>query len=231
MWARDATEERLLFRSLNRLALCGYPVAIADRGTRPHFTDALRAIDGVHVTVPSTAGLVPQVQASVRLAATFTSRYLLYVEPDKEEFFVRRMGAFVHQAPDADDIGIVLASRSTRALETFPAMQQRTEGLFNSFCGDVIGIEGDYAYGPFLMHRTLLPHIFSLDADLGWGWRPATFLASKREGLRVVHVTDDHFCPADQLDEDAAERAHRVRQLRENIMGLLSSDLLQGLQT
>src|SRR5687767_8492310 len=221
-WARSPEEEASLRRSLARLAGCGYPVAVADSGTRPGFTNALREIPGVQVLIPAGVGPAAQIKASVSVAATFGTRYLLYVEPDKEDFFTSRLREFVDRAPDENDIGIVLASRSSDSLDTFPPMQRYTEGVFNYLCGKVIGTIGDYTYGPFLMHRTLLPHMVAVSAELGWGWRPSMFVAARRQGLRVVHVVDDHPCPSDQRDENPDDCRYRMRQLSENSMGLLA---------
>ena len=220
-WAQSVEDERRLLRSLARLGDHGYPVTIADRGINPRFTDALRTLSGVHVIVPSETGLVAQIKASFSLGAAFATPYLLYVEPDKEEFFVNRFSSFVARAIDAGDARIVVASRSRSSLETFPPMQQYTEGVFNYLCSHSVGVPGDYAYGPFLLHRALLPHIFALRSELGWGWRPSTFMAAKRQGLPIVQVEDDHPCPVDQRAEDDADRAHRIRQLAQNIAGLL----------
>ena len=221
-WARLPEEEASLLRSLSRLARCGYPVAVADRGTRPHFTNALREIPGVRVVVPTAVGPAGQMKASVSVASTFGTRYLLYVEPDKEDFFANRLRDFVERAPDEDDVGIVLASRSTDSLATFPPMQQYTETVANHLCANVLGTIGDYTYGPFLMHRNLLPHMAVVDAELGWGWRPSVFAAARRQALRLVHVVGDHPCPADQRNENDDDCRHRMRQLSENIMGLLT---------
>jgi hypothetical protein len=58
--------------------------------------------------------------------------------------------------------------------------------------------------------------------NLGWGWRPFVFVAAHRRGLRVSHAIGDFDCPSDQSAEDAEERTHRLRQLRDNIAGLLA---------
>jgi hypothetical protein len=221
-WARSAEEEISLLRSLSRLAGWGYRIAIADSGTRPGFTKALRELPGVEVVAPADAGPARQIKASLAVAGTFMTPYLLYVEPDKEDFFARRLPGFVDRAPDDDGTGIVLASRTTGSFETFPPMQRYTESVANYLCGELIGTVGDYTYGPFLMHRTLLPHIAAMNADLGWGWRPSAFRAAHRQGLRISHVEDDHPCPPDQRGEDDADRRYRMRQLSENIMGLLA---------
>jgi hypothetical protein len=220
-WAQSGEEERRLLHSLARLCDHGYPTAIAVRQSSPEFTDALRALPHAVVGIADENGLVGQVRNSFRLAAAYAAQYFVYVEPDKEEFFINRFSRFVERAIEGNDARLVLASRSPSSLRTFPPIQQYTEGVFNHLCGDLIGVAGDYAYGPFLMHRALLPHIAGLPSELGWGWRPATFLAARRQGHRVVHVEDEHPCPADQRSEDAADRSHRLRQLAQNITGLI----------
>ena len=219
-WVRSAAEGKALARSLARLADAGLPIAVADRGTASDFPKSLRKL-GVRLTVASDQGLVPQVQASVELAATFGTPFILYVEPDKEDFFTSRLGAFIERMPNDDDLGVVLASRSAAAYQTFPPMQRYTEGVVNRLCGEVIGIPGDYSYGPFMMNRTLLRHIAALDPSLGWGWRTSTFVAAHRQRLKVLHLVDEHACPVDQREERDADRAHRLRQLSQNILGLV----------
>jgi hypothetical protein len=93
--------------------------------------------------------------------------------------------------------------------------------VINHLCGDLIGSVGDYSYGPFLMNRALLTHVTNVGPAAGWGWRHFAFLTAHRVGLRVVHVTDDYACPPDQRAEEDADRAHRMRQLSQNILGLI----------
>ena len=220
-WVRSHEERGTLVRSLTRLSEAGYPVAVADRGDDYDFALAVRRIAGVTVTVPEAAGLVPQVQASFRIAATFATRFILYAESDKEEFFAHRLQRFLAVAPTTSEVGVVLASRSEAAFDTFPAIQRYTEGVINDLCGQVTGAPGDYSYGPFLMNSTLMSHLVDLNPSLGWGWRPAIFLAAHRHGLRIAHVEDDHHCPLDQRGEDEDARTHRLRQLSQNITGLI----------
>jgi len=165
---------------------------------------------------------VPQIQASLALAATFDKPFTLYVEPDKELFFAGPMADFLRRAPDAADVGVVIASRSDQSMATFPPTQRYTEGVINYLCGERLGAAGDYSYGPFLIARVMLPKLAALDPTLGWGWRHAAFALTVRNALRVALVTGEYCCPADQRVEDEAERAHRVRQLSENIRGLLA---------
>ena len=221
-WARTDAEETLLRRSLERLAALGMPVAIGDAGTRPSFSAFLERLPGVTVSVPAARGLVPQVQASLAIASAFDKAFTLYVESDKELFFAGPITDFLRRAPDGPDVGAVIASRSDRSLATFPPMQRYTEGVINHLCAERLGADGDYSYGPFLIARRLLPEVSALDPTLGWGWRHAAFATTARSGLRVALATGDYCCPPDQRVEDEAERVHRMRQLSENIRGLLA---------
>jgi hypothetical protein len=220
-WVRDAGEEALLARALDCLADAGMPVAVADRGASATFTTRLERLPGFRVTVPAEKGLVSQVQAAVELAASFDRPFVLYTEPDKEYFFAHRLAGFVRDAPGEPGTGVVLASRSEDSFQTFPEVQRYTESVINHLCAQLTGCPGDYSYGPFLMHRALLPQLRQLEPRLGWGWRHATFLAAHRRGLRVVQLTDDYPCPPDQRHEDDRERTHRLRQLSQNILGLI----------
>jgi hypothetical protein len=220
-WARSAGEEALLVRSLALLADGGWPMAIADRRTSAAFTSRLEALPNALVAAASEPGLVRQVKASLDLAATFERPFILYVEPDKELFFGPQVTAFVQRAPDAGDVGVVLASRSDESFRTFPPMQRYTEGVVNHLCAEMIGREGDYSYGPFLINRALLPHVARVDDQVGWGWRHLAFRTAQRHGFSIHHVTGDYPCPPDQRVEGDAERMHRMRQLSENILGLI----------
>ena len=224
-WARTAAEEALLRRSLQALAGIGWPVAVADAGTNSAFAEFLDSLPSFSVTTPSERGLVAQVKASVTLAATFATPFVLYSEPDKQPFFDEGLRNFVRRAGetrDGGELGVALAARSAGSFETYPPMQRYTEGVINDLCGAFVGRKGDYSYGPFIMSRALLPRIAMLPNELGWGWRHAVFHAAHRAGLRVEHVIDDYPCPPDQRVEDDAERTHRLRQLSDNIRGLIT---------
>jgi hypothetical protein len=221
-WARTEAEEALLRRSLKRLSETGLPTSIADAGTNPGFTEFLHSCPGFVVTSGRERGLVAQVTASLNAASHFDTPFVLYTEPDKEAFFAGPLADFIARADAEADVGVVLAARSAAAFSTFPRMQRYTEGVINHLCGELIGCAGEYSYGPFLVNRLLLPALAQLPADTGWGWRPFLFLAARRRGFRVAHITGEYACPPDQREEDDAERAHRLRQLRENIAGLLA---------
>jgi hypothetical protein len=219
-WARSATEERLLRRSLLGLARTGFPMAVADSGRRRSFANFLRSRPEFTTTVES-AGLIAQVEASLRLARQFGTRFILYTEPDKEHFFAR-LGEFVRRATARSEVDLAIAARSTRSFRTYPPMQRYTEAVINRLCGNTLGCRGDFSYGPFLLPRALVRDLLPLPPHLGWGWRHYAFHRAVRRGLRVRHLTGEYPCPLDQRVEDASERAHRLRQLSQNIQGLLA---------
>jgi hypothetical protein len=220
-WARSAVEEARLRRSMKMLADTGVPIAVADRGANSSFEAFLRRLEGVTLAVPATPGLVAQVQASFGVAATFGRDFILYAESDKEFFFAQGMSSFLRHAPNAKGVGVVLASRSAESFASFPPMQRYTEGVINHLCSERFGVKGDYSYGPLVISRALLPHVAMLGDAVGWGWRPSVCLAAHRAGLQIVHVVGDYPCPSEQREEDEAERMHRIRQLSQNIAGLI----------
>ena len=220
-WVRTADEERLLARALDVLASYGHPVVVADRGTSASFARTLDGRAGVQRVEVTAPGLVAQVKAAVAQAQRLDPEWLLYVEPDKEQFFRERLGRFVVRACQHEDAGIVLAARSPASFRTFPPMQRQTERAFNILCGQVTGVRGDYLYGPFIMRTSLAAPLATMSDTLGWGWRPALFTAARRRGVRLVHDIDEHPCPDDQRIEDESDRAHRLRQLSQNVLGLV----------
>jgi hypothetical protein len=222
-WAKNADDEQSLEHSLRQLTRIGLRVVIADRGNSPSFTRMLQRLPNVHLTTAS-AGLVPQVQAAMALAAELRPSAVLYTEPDKAFFFQHRLGTFIDACARTQTSTLFLAARSVSSFETYPSMQRYTESVFNQICGDVLGVAGDFSYGPFLLPAALLSSVQALPADVSWGWRPATFRAATAHRVALHHIIDDLPCPDDQRTEDAGERRHRIRQLSENLRGLLLDD-------
>jgi hypothetical protein len=221
-WARTDDEEALLRRTLAAVARAGWRVAVSDAGARPEFTRCLRSLPGFCVSVPDRPGLVNQVRQAFAAAARIGAPYVLYAESDKELFLRDRLRAFLGAVEAADDMGVVLAARSEMSFGTFPPMQRYVEGVVNHLCGERMRAPGDYCYGPFLMPCTLVPELDRVEDDLGWGWRPFVFMSARRRGLRVTHAVGDYPCPPDQREEGEAERIHRLRQLAQNVRGLIS---------
>jgi hypothetical protein len=221
-WARTPEEEQLLRRTLTALTALGVPAVIADRPVRPEFSQSLLDLPRVEVCNVVETGLPIQIAAALDRATGHATRFVLYTEPDKESFFREHLVDFVRAAPDAADVGVVLAARSPEGFATFPRMQRYTETVVNELCREVIGIDGDYTYGPFLIAPALVSGVGRLDNSLGWGWRPFVFREARRMGLRVCHLEGDYRCPLEQSSEGDSDRAHRLAQLSQNIRGLIA---------
>jgi hypothetical protein len=85
----------------------------------------------------------------------------------------------------------------------------------------MIGDGFDYTYGPFLLNQKLVAYLDKINEDIGWGWRPFVFTMAKRLELNVKAYAGDFSCPADQRDDDQKERVYRMRQLEQNIRGIV----------
>ena len=221
-WARTRDESTGLAQSLASLVDVGLPVAVADREAEPTFGPKLRSLSGVSVVAPDAPSLVEQIKASIRAAAALGRRFVLYTEPDKERFFATRLRDFIQRAPDGVDVGVVVACRARCAFETFPPAQRQAEAIINTLTSETTGVVGDYSYGPFLMARSVVDDVMRLPDGLGWGWRIATFAAAQRRSLTIRHITGDYRCPPDQSIERPDDRSYRLRQLSENIQGLIA---------
>jgi hypothetical protein len=217
---RTAEEERLLRTALAALACLNLPVFITDGGSPEEFVSFLRSKPNFFVY--EEKGLWPQARKSITEAAASGVAHILYTEPDKTAFFQQHLPVLLETTMD-NHTGVVLASRSAIGLATFPAFQQMTEGTINHCCQEVIGLEADYCYGPFLFQSRLASLLTFLPENVGWGWRPALFAVARRVGLTVEAFTGDFTCPPDQQDDDETERIYRMRQLTQNIDGLVTA--------
>jgi hypothetical protein len=219
-WARSPSEEGFLRHCLRSLSDTALPVAVGDANTSSTFRQFLETLHGFSVGFPTERGLVNQVKTSFELASRFGTEFVLYTEPDKKLFFTEHVKDFLRLALQRS-AGVAIAARSAASFETFPPIQRYTEGVINRLCSDTIGIAGDYSYGPFLVNRALLPFLARVDERLGWGWRHYMFRSAHRQGLRVIHIEGDFQCPMDQRSEDDRDRAHRIVQLSQNLVGLI----------
>ena len=218
--ARDEKEEGTLCASLARLASIGLPVFITDGGSSESFTKFLNSLQ--NFTLLHAKGLWPQAKSSIRAAKEAGADFILYTEPDKLEFFSDHLPRLLKQPID-NTLGVLIAGRSFEGFSTFPSFQQMTETAINNCCKEVIGRDTDYCYGPFLFNARLIPYLEALDDDCGWGWRPFVFAVAHRLGLRVECFEGDFNCPEDQRDDDEAERIYRMKQLTQNVNGLVQA--------
>jgi hypothetical protein len=219
--ARDDGEARLIVDGLSSLAATGMPIAVSDGGSPPAVVAAITAIPGVALVPPGERGLIPQVQASLQAAADRARPFILYTESDKQRFFEQSLAAFLSLTPEADDVGIVLAGRTEGAFATFPPLQRFCETTISVLTAEATGVVADYSYGPFLMRRDLAERLATVPPRLGWGWRHYIFATAAQLGFRIVPIAGDHPCPEHQRQEDADERLHRLRQLSQNVDGLV----------
>jgi hypothetical protein len=220
--ARDAREEQLLKKALQVLASFNIPVIVTDGGSNKTFVAFLRSFP--HFTVlQKSGGVWAQAKNSVLAAQATGVPFIWYTEPDKHDFFQTVLSAGLEELTLHDKLGVLLFSRSASALATFPSFQQMTETTINNCCREIIGKPVDYTYGPFIMNSTLAPYLHQVQNDPGWGWRPFIFGLAHRTGLMVEAKTENFLCPDDQRDDNASERIYRMRQLYQNIEGLVLS--------
>jgi hypothetical protein len=218
--ARDEQEAQLIRRALRELASTGMRVIVADGGSPAPLVEFIGDLPGVSLVAPQGRGLVAQIKAALSSSAT-TGKFILYTESDKAEFFERHLAGFITQAPSADDIGVVVASRTPESFATFPPLQRFAETALAHLTAEITRHPADYSYGPFLMNAALTSRINDVDDALGWGWRHFMFGIAARSGYRVAHVAGHYECPLDQRHEDEGERVHRLRQLSQSVNGLV----------
>jgi hypothetical protein len=223
-WARTEAEQQLLRTSLLRLAKTGLTIVVADRDSGPAFRAFLDSNAQFRVVAPLGPTLVGQVQASLSAALETGADFILYTESDKALFFRDGLEPFLDGAELGGRTGAVLAARTDDSFATFPPIQRLTERTINELCAELTGSRGDYSYGPFILNRVLVPHLADLAPDAGWGWRHFIFATAARLGYSVTHSVGDYPCPPDQRQEDRTESLHRMRQLEQNIRGLLLSE-------
>ncbi len=219
--ARDGQEARLICRALQQLSSTGIRVIVSDGGSPASVVDFIRALPNVSLVAPKGRGLVPQIRAALPAAAQLKTRFVLYSESDKALFFEHHLAEFIAQAPDDDEVGVVLASRTPKSFATFPPLQRFAETALAHLTSEITNHPTDYSYGPFLLNSALIPRVETIGDTLGWGWREFMFAIAARSGYRVTHVAGDYECPPDQLHEGDAERVHRMRQLSQSVEGLV----------
>lgn len=190
----------------------------ADGGSKDPFVNRLRKLE-VEVEIPSERGLVNQVKAGLAAALKmWPMNGILYTEPDKYLFFGARLNQFISAVRQSD---ISIASRDSGSFRTFPKGQRWTEGFTNEAAELVLGIKGDYCYGPMLLSRRAAELALQAPEDLGWGWRFWLFARVRKEGLRLKLLTLDLPCPKEQRGEDTrTDRIYRLKQMRQNLAGM-----------
>ncbi len=222
-WARDDSEEALLRTSLQQLATLQLPVYITDGGSNQGFLDFLKGFPNFVVSEAKAKGLWPQAKSSLLQAYQSGSAFILYTEPDKEDFFKTGLLRMLEQVEVDKQSGIITASRSSAGFASYPAFQQMTETTINNCCYEITGHRIDFTYGPFLLNSQLIPYMERVEHNMGWGWRPYAFGIATRLGYRIETFTGEFFCPPGQQEDNPKERLYRMRQLSESIEGIILS--------
>lgn len=218
-WARDAQEETLLGESLTTLSQLGIPVFVTDGGSSSVHQDLVRSLP--NVSFFEAKGLWAQAKKSLSEARLSGAKTILYTEPDKLHFFQNHLPTVFANSRWEEESGVVIAARSAKAFASFPPFQQMTETTINRCCAELTGLETDYLYGPFLFNAELLPHLDVLPETCGWGWRSFLFAKAHLLGYTIAAVEGDYFCPEDQQADNQTERVYRMKQLAQNIDGLV----------
>ena len=219
--ARNEKEEKALRDSLEQLAVLNTPVYITDGGSTKSFLRFLQSIP--QFTLFEAKGLWPQAKMSITEAKKTGANFIFYTEPDKKEFLSKYAKRMLEEIIADERTGVVIASRSANGFATFPLFQQMTETTINNCCKEVIGKEIDYCYGPFFFNSKLIPFLEKLNNDIGWGWRPFLFAAAHRLGWKIESHEGDFNCPLEQRENEANERIYRMKQLTQNISGIIQA--------
>jgi hypothetical protein len=226
-WARDESEEALLRLSMESLARLDIPVIVTDGGSNADFTGFLRSFPQFTVSEQKKGGLWSQVKNGLLAAYQKNVQHICYTEPDKEQFFREGLSRLITQSEMMpDNTGVLLAARSEKGFNTFPAFQRMSETTINNCCAELTGFPLDYTYGPFIFHRKLLPYLLNLPDDIGWGWRTAVFGVGGRMGYNIETITDDYSCPVSQREESSAEKIYRMRQLVQSVQGVVQATMV-----
>jgi hypothetical protein len=219
---RDAEEDLLLREAMQTLTKQDIPVVVVDRGSSREFVSFLKSLPNSIVLTSSATGLMAQVQLSIATASDLGRKYILYTESDKKLFFKTQLQRFIAEASADESIGLFVAARTLESFRTFPGYQVYTETVANKLYAELFGQQGDFCYGPLLISRALVPSLKSIAVDIGWGWRFYVLGVAHQSGYQVALSALDLPCPPEQRETGSEpERAYRIRQLLENLQGLL----------
>jgi len=222
-WARNEDEISLLKSSLTQLSKLSIPIFVTDAGSTENFREFLLESKNIRLHPDPVKGVWRQASISLNAAYEFGSEFILYTEPDKLSFFSNHLQSLLHSIELSVETGVILFSRFSKAFQSFPAFQQMTETTINNCCAELIAGKADYTYGPFLLRRKIVPLLHQLPENIGWGWRPFAFNLAKRLGYNVEFIEGNFFCPEDLREDSQQERIYRMKQLQQNIEGLVLS--------
>jgi hypothetical protein len=219
--ARGPDEEALIVRALRHVSDAGFPIVACDGGSRAEFVEDLRALPRTTLLLSPARGLIAQITHAVATAVDRGATRIFYTEPDKDVFLEQHATRFLEAARQNAD-AVCVAARTASALATFPSIQQFTERTINTLISDVVGVSGDYSYGPMLLPPQAAKYALQAPEHIGWGWRHFVLARAHRAGIPVALQTGEYECPPAQRQDTGTERIHRLRQLAQNVEGLLA---------
>ncbi|MGV3773735.1 MAG: hypothetical protein ACO1QB_12595 [Verrucomicrobiales bacterium] len=221
--ARSPEEERQLREALSELKNTGLQVYVADGGSPAPFLDFVKGL-GFELLLPASRGLVPQILMSIREAASRSGKpFLLYTEPDKTAFFRHSLPPYLNSFQEPKNFGCEIFSRNSENFSTFPATQQYAERVINELAFDLMGVRGDYTYGPFVFPSHCISELDGILPEHGWGWRFFFFARLAKRGMGIYFKESGAPCPPTQRNENSLpERIYRMKQLKQNIDGLIA---------
>lgn len=220
-WARDEREESLLRKALEELNRFDIPIFITDGGSNSLFIEYISSLANITITSTEKKGLYNQVTNSLSAAFESGSKFIFYTEPDKFKFFKLHLREMLNSVLVNEATGIITASRSEQAFKTFPSFQHSCETTINNCCTEITQQNIDFTYGPFILNRSLVPYLEGLKETIDWGWRPYIFCIAYRLGYTIEDFVGAFECPPDQREDDAKERIYRMKQLSQNIEGIV----------
>jgi len=199
--------------ALEVLAGHEYPVYVADAGSSDGFVDYLKKLGHFVKNVP---GSLTFQQKDAILEASKSSDFVLYVEPDKYDWFKEGLEKTI-DAYFSGENGFAAVSRTSEQLKTFPKCQQEWEKKMNDIVAKETGVEGDFIYGPKLFQSRLGYEVGEIKEDIGWGI--VLFLVGRAHklGMPIKTLFTASECPLNRRLEN--NEKYREKQFNDNKNG------------
>ncbi len=224
--AKTREEEETIVRGIEMLSSKNIPsLIIVDGGSSSDFIARLGAIPRTSL-VQKGGGLFVQTKEALNKASGESSPYIFYAESNKEQFFKTSLDEFVQKAFEHmerdPNCGIVLPSRTSGSFATFPSFQREEELSLNRLLKELMGRAGDedFAYGPRIILRDLIPYLNRASKEIGWGWMSYLLIIVNRLGKSIYTIPLELPCPEKERGETRADKLYRLEQFRNHIDGI-----------
>ena len=224
--ARSPAEEEHILNSIRVISTFQIPIIILDGGSREEFLNKLKSIPNVFCMVKKKEGYFGQIKECLLQASKRGYPFIIYTESNKLDFFKQSLKEFINQSQKIihsdPKTGVILASRDKNSLATFPPLQRMTEIMMNQLLSYFLQDDNqiDYTYGPRIINREVLPYLFNVKEDLGWGWISFILLVSKKLGKPIRSILVETPCPKEERIENASEEIIRLKKFQDNIFAI-----------